>query len=101
MHVRGHARHPLAHPRTDADRAERLLEKLRHDGPPERDTRSGSTTRGPASSSTALTTFSPSPWTPTCSARVSTGGARNAAADRLGMSRTTLWRKMKEYGLEA
>jgi DNA-binding NtrC family response regulator len=30
-----------------------------------------------------------------------TGGARNAAADRLGMSRTTLWRKMKEYGLEA
>ena len=28
-----------------------------------------------------------------------TGGARNAAADRLGMSRTTLWRKMKEYGL--
>lgn len=29
-----------------------------------------------------------------------TGGARNAAAGRLGMSRTTLWRKMKEYGLE-
>jgi DNA-binding NtrC family response regulator len=28
------------------------------------------------------------------------GGARTAAADRLGMSRTTLWRKMKEYGLE-
>ena len=28
-----------------------------------------------------------------------TGGARNAAADRLGMSRTTLWRKMKGYGL--
>lgn len=27
-------------------------------------------------------------------------GARQAAADRLGMSRTTLWRKMKEYGLE-
>ena len=30
-----------------------------------------------------------------------TGGARNAAADRLGMSRTTLWRKMKEYGMAA
>ncbi|HBD97391.1 MAG TPA: hypothetical protein DC060_04235 [Gemmatimonadetes bacterium] len=30
-----------------------------------------------------------------------TGGARNAAADRLGMSRTTLWHKMKEYDLEA
>ena len=30
-----------------------------------------------------------------------TGGARSAAAERLGMSRTTLWRKMKEYGLEA
>ena len=29
-----------------------------------------------------------------------TGGARNAAAERLGMSRTTLWRKMKEYGLQ-
>ena len=29
-----------------------------------------------------------------------TGGTRNAAADRLGMSRTTLWRKMREYGLE-
>lgn len=29
-----------------------------------------------------------------------TGGARAAAADRLGMSRTTLWRKMKEYGLD-
>jgi DNA-binding NtrC family response regulator len=28
------------------------------------------------------------------------GGARTAAAVRLGMSRTTLWRKMKEYGLE-
>lgn len=28
-----------------------------------------------------------------------TGGAKSAAADRLGMSRTTLWRKMKEYGL--
>lgn len=28
------------------------------------------------------------------------GGARNLAADRLGMSRTTLWRKMKEYGLD-
>ena len=27
------------------------------------------------------------------------GGARTVAADRLGMSRTTLWRKMKEYGL--
>ena len=34
------------------------------------------------------------------SALAETGGARNAAADRLGMSRTTLWRKMKEYGLE-
>ena len=30
-----------------------------------------------------------------------TGGARSAAAERLGMSRTTLWRKMKEYGLGA
>ena len=29
-----------------------------------------------------------------------TGGTRNAAADHLGMSRTTLWRKMREYGLE-
>jgi two-component system response regulator HydG len=28
-----------------------------------------------------------------------TGGARSAAAERLGMSRTTLWRKMREYGL--
>ncbi|MEM7416754.1 MAG: sigma-54 dependent transcriptional regulator [Gemmatimonadota bacterium] len=28
-----------------------------------------------------------------------TGGAKSAAAERLGMSRTTLWRKMKEYGL--
>ncbi len=34
------------------------------------------------------------------SALAETGGARNAAADRLGMSRTTLWRKMKEYGLD-
>ena len=30
-----------------------------------------------------------------------TGGARNVSADRLGMSRTTLWCKMKEYDLEA
>ncbi len=29
-----------------------------------------------------------------------TGGARAAAAELLGMSRTTLWRKMKEYGLD-
>ncbi len=29
-----------------------------------------------------------------------TGGARSRAAELLGMSRTTLWRKMKEYGLE-
>jgi two-component system response regulator HydG len=29
-----------------------------------------------------------------------TGGARNTSAERLGMSRTTLWRKMKQYGLE-
>ena len=29
-----------------------------------------------------------------------TGGARTTSAERLGMSRTTLWRKMKEYGLE-
>ena len=29
-----------------------------------------------------------------------TGGARTAAAERLGMSRTTLWRKMKEHGLD-
>jgi two-component system response regulator HydG len=28
------------------------------------------------------------------------GGMRSAAADRLGMSRTTLWRKMKEYGID-
>ncbi len=27
------------------------------------------------------------------------GGVRSVAAERLGMSRTTLWRKMKEYGL--
>ena len=29
-----------------------------------------------------------------------TGGVRAAAADRLGMSRTTLWRKMKEHGID-
>ena len=29
-----------------------------------------------------------------------TGGTRKAAARQLGMSRTTLWRKMKEYGIE-
>lgn len=29
-----------------------------------------------------------------------TGGVRSAAADRLGMSRTTLWRKMKEHGFD-
>ena len=29
-----------------------------------------------------------------------TGGTRTAAAEQLGMSRTTLWRKMKEYGIE-
>ncbi len=29
------------------------------------------------------------------------GGARSTAAERLGMSRTTLWRKMKQYGVEA
>ena len=29
-----------------------------------------------------------------------TGGARTTSAERLGMSRTTLWRKMKQYGLE-
>lgn len=34
-------------------------------------------------------------------ALVETGGARTAAADRLGMSRTTLWRKMREHGLDA
>ena len=28
------------------------------------------------------------------------GGARTTSAERLGMSRTTLWRKMKQYGLE-
>lgn len=28
------------------------------------------------------------------------GGARTVAAERLGMSRTTLWRKMKHYGLD-
>ena len=28
------------------------------------------------------------------------GGARTVAAERLGMSRTTLWRKMKQYGLD-
>ena len=28
------------------------------------------------------------------------GGARSTAAERLGMSRTTLWRKMKQYGLK-
>lgn len=30
-----------------------------------------------------------------------TGGTRTAAARQLGMSRTTLWRKMKEYGIDA
>jgi DNA-binding NtrC family response regulator len=34
------------------------------------------------------------------SALAESGGARSAAAERLGMSRTTLWRKMKEYGLD-
>ena len=29
------------------------------------------------------------------------GGVRTRAAEILGMSRTTLWRKMREYGLEA
>jgi transcriptional regulator of acetoin/glycerol metabolism len=29
-----------------------------------------------------------------------TGGARSAAAEQFRMSRTTLWRKMKEYGLQ-
>jgi len=29
-----------------------------------------------------------------------TGGARSQAAALLGMGRTTLWRKMKEYGIE-
>ena len=29
-----------------------------------------------------------------------TGGVRSAAAKRLGISRTTLWRKMKEHGLD-
>lgn len=29
-----------------------------------------------------------------------TGGTRSAAARQLGMSRTTLWRKMKEYGID-
>ncbi|MDX1492568.1 MAG: sigma-54 dependent transcriptional regulator [Longimicrobiales bacterium] len=29
-----------------------------------------------------------------------TGGTRAAAARQLGMSRTTLWRKMKEYGID-
>jgi len=33
-------------------------------------------------------------------ALAATGGARTAAAERLGMSRTTLWRKMKEHGLD-
>jgi DNA-binding NtrC family response regulator len=28
------------------------------------------------------------------------GGHRSVAAERLGMSRTTLWRRMKRYGLE-
>ena len=28
------------------------------------------------------------------------GGARTTAAERLGMSRTTMWRKMKQYGVE-
>jgi DNA-binding NtrC family response regulator len=34
------------------------------------------------------------------SALAETGGVRSAAAERLGMSRTTLWRKMKEYGID-
>ncbi|NIP80851.1 MAG: hypothetical protein GWM90_17195, partial [Gemmatimonadetes bacterium] len=29
-----------------------------------------------------------------------TDGVRTRAAELLGMSRTTLWRKMKEYGLQ-
>ncbi len=29
-----------------------------------------------------------------------TGGVRARAAELLGMGRTTLWRKMKEYGLD-
>jgi transcriptional regulator of acetoin/glycerol metabolism len=29
-----------------------------------------------------------------------TGGVRSKAARILGMGRTTLWRKMKEYGIE-
>ena len=28
------------------------------------------------------------------------GGNRNLAADSLGMSRSTLWRKMNKYGIE-
>lgn len=34
------------------------------------------------------------------SALARTGGTRTAAARALGMSRTTLWRKMKEYGID-
>ena len=33
------------------------------------------------------------------SALAEAGGVRSAAADRLGMSRTTLWRKMNQYGI--
>jgi len=28
-----------------------------------------------------------------------TGGNKTAAAERLGMSRTTLWKRLKKYGL--
>jgi transcriptional regulator of acetoin/glycerol metabolism len=30
-----------------------------------------------------------------------TGGHRRKAAEELGMERTTLWRKMKRYGIQA
>ncbi len=35
------------------------------------------------------------------SALAAAAGVRSAAAQALGMSRTTLWRKMKEYGMDA
>ena len=57
----------------------------REDGPSERYSQNGAT----EDERTAITR-----------ALAETGGARNTAAERLGMSRTTLWRKMKLYGLE-
>ncbi len=57
---------------------------VREDGPPERYRQNGAT----EDERTAI-----------IRALAETGGARTTAAERLGMSRTTLWRKMKLHGL--